>query len=598
MLLHYSGISSVRVIVENGTEIVEKKSSDNPQSMTCLEREFKTIRELQSRGLQLGLLPNQSDNFEVAERSIKLLRKGTHDLSDVGHDLTVGEFFEIISRLAREIHEIHENGYVHRDIKPGNIMISETKKQKKYAGIVDFGMALRINRIQQEKGVAGGTPPFGHKSQYDKNERARCGQDWYSFALTALYLMRTSVSSMQAEIDSSTNGIIIDFDSIAGSQNNTISLDDQIYHTNQLFFTQLSELIQIATSATCSMEHLEKSSKKLVETVSKVIKHRTFKKVVNKKANLPISGNRIIKHDLLLIIDETNSLASDISRIKDTIDEVVQEFDGEMDLRIDLWTVRDYARKDSNPRNHETVRRVGYRLTARSMVHAIDEIAADALQHDEAEAYEMGFEWATGNLSQKVGRPSKWLTRKQSTNSVVLAGDAYAHGWLRKNWWAGFYGECKTDEKVNELKLSFQRRHPNGLSRNDEEKNELQRRRTVEKSKTDQFGSKEEKVPDGMGGMQNRPNLRKVVEKLRQKKNCTIHTISLGGDVVSNSYMKFVALLGNGVTINGKDDFVDALIGIIASPDKLLYQKLLNRDSISQTAKQNLAPLTTFSLDG
>jgi hypothetical protein len=232
------------------------------------------------------------------------------------------------------------------------------------------------------------------------------------------------------------------------------------------------------------------------------------------------------------------------------------------------------------------------------MVHAIDEIAADALQHDEAEAYEMGFEWATGNLSQKVGRHSKWLTRKQSTNSVVLAGDAYAHGWLRKNWWAGFYGECKTDEKVNELKLSFQRRHPNGLSRNDEEKNELQRRRTVEKSKTDQFGSKEEKVPDGMGGMQNRPNLRKVVEKLRQKKNCTIHTISLGGDVVSNSYMKFVALLGNGVTINGKDDFVDALIGIIASPDKLLYQKLLNRDSISQTAKQNLAPLTTFSLDG
>ena len=132
MLLHYSGISSVRVVIENGIEIVQKKSSTNPQSMTCLEREFRTIQELQARGLQLGLLPNQSDNFNVAERSIKFERKGTHDLSDVGHDLTVGEFFEIIARLAEEINQIHKNGYVHRDIKPGNIMISDTKKQKKY----------------------------------------------------------------------------------------------------------------------------------------------------------------------------------------------------------------------------------------------------------------------------------------------------------------------------------------------------------------------------------------------------------------------------------------------------------------------------------
>ena len=60
--------------------------------------------------------------------------------------------------------------------------------------------------------------------------------------------------------------------------------------------------------------------------------------------------------------------------------------------------------------------------------------------------------------------------------------------------------------------------------------------------------------------------------------------------------MKFVALLGNGVTIDGSKDFVDALIGIIASPDKNLYQQLLNRQNMSQSTKENLAPLTTFSL--
>ena len=76
------------------------------------------------------------------------------------------------------------------------------------------------------------------------------------------------------------------------------------------------------------------------------------------------STTSIVKHDVLLIIDETNSLSKDIDNIKDTIYEVIQEFNGRMDLRIDLWTVRDYARKNANS-NHETVRNVGYRLTAK-----------------------------------------------------------------------------------------------------------------------------------------------------------------------------------------------------------------------------------------
>ena len=144
------------------------------------------------------------------------------------------------------------------------------------------------------------------------------------------------------------------------------------------------------------------------------------------------------------------------------------------------------------------------------------------------------------------------------------------------------------------------RAHPgsldNSLLNSENREREIRLSKSVES--TDQFGSQVEDVPNSSGGKQKRPNLRKVVERLRDKKNCTIHTISLGDDTVSKSYMKFVALLGNGVTIDGRNDFVDALIGIIASPDKNLYKQLLNRQSLSQSTKENLTPLTTFSLDG
>ena len=115
-----------------------------------------------------------------SNNTLRFTRKGTHDLSDVGHDLKIAEFAEIITNLVCEIDSIHKTGYVHRDIKPGNVMVTQNSKgAKTYAGIVDFGMALKINRRQDEEGVAGGTKPFCHRVQFEPLERAHPGLDWY-----------------------------------------------------------------------------------------------------------------------------------------------------------------------------------------------------------------------------------------------------------------------------------------------------------------------------------------------------------------------------------------------------------------------------------
>ena len=168
-----------------------------------------------NKRIDFGLVPNQKPDFGKNESSIFFFyRKGTHDLSDVGHDLRVGEYFEILCDLALEISKIHKNGYVHRDIKPGNVMINQMINGKKFAGIVDFGMALKMNRKQNEEGVVGGTQHFRHPSQLEANERARPGQDWFSYSITALYLLRGGVDSMQAEINRSINGVNLNFENL------------------------------------------------------------------------------------------------------------------------------------------------------------------------------------------------------------------------------------------------------------------------------------------------------------------------------------------------------------------------------------------------
>jgi hypothetical protein len=469
---------------------------------------------------------------------------------------------------------------------------------KEYAGIVDFGMGLRINRKQDEDGVAGGTKPFCHPLQFDKNQRAHQGLDWYSLALTSLYLMRSDVTSIDAELATHPNGIVVDLNDIFGNKTGTSSgFNPFITGSTRMtddFCMMLPKLIQFATSTQCTLEGLSEIASQLVGISREFSRRKDWRRIPNGKQNLPLYGSNLVRHDILLIVDETNSLAPQMGNIKQILDDVIAEFDGKMDLRVDLWAVRDYSRKDADSSAEDTVRKVAYRLTPRAMAFAIDEIAADAPQHDEAEAYEMAFEEALGYGND---RPSLWHPRENTTRTVVLAGDAYAHGWLRKNWWGEWHAEAKGEGEENTRKLAFERLHPDAFSNNRTEREALNKRRKIEKQQTDQFGGQEQKVPGRRGAKQSRPNLRKVVERLRDRKKCTIHCIFLGSDIVAKSYMKFAALIGNGVLIEAGSDFGEALVGVFASPDKQLYDKLVNQSNTSDSTKQNLAPLTTFVLD-
>ena len=62
---------------------------------------------------------------------------------------------ELVATVAEALHYAHKRGLVHRDVKPGNILIDKDGKPH----VVDFGLALREENVGKGSGFAG-TPAY------------------------------------------------------------------------------------------------------------------------------------------------------------------------------------------------------------------------------------------------------------------------------------------------------------------------------------------------------------------------------------------------------------------------------------------------------
>src|SRR5438477_3590381 len=91
---------------------------------------------------QSGIVPI----YEVGERdgscyfSMKLVEGGQLDAVVKREPMPIRQAIELIAKVARTIHYAHEHGILHRDIKPGNILLD----QKNEPHLTDFGLARLI----------------------------------------------------------------------------------------------------------------------------------------------------------------------------------------------------------------------------------------------------------------------------------------------------------------------------------------------------------------------------------------------------------------------------------------------------------------------
>ncbi len=99
--------------------------------------------------------------YEVGERdgscyfSMQFIEGGQLDEVVRRQPLPIGRAVELIAKLARAIHYAHEHGILHRDIKPGNILLDE----KGEPHLTDFGLA---RLVETEKHPHAHEGSFGH----------------------------------------------------------------------------------------------------------------------------------------------------------------------------------------------------------------------------------------------------------------------------------------------------------------------------------------------------------------------------------------------------------------------------------------------------
>ena len=199
--------------------------------------EIKNMLHLENKGYEVGLL-----DYQLGEAPKIVTRyMGPSKLSEQYTTLSKQGKQSMINDLVSNITEIHNYGIVHRDLKPDNILVDARPRNgnHKFAAIIDYGIAMKVNRRQTELYNTAATIFFGHSSQKDTNFNASTGQDWFAMArIIALIIRGTDIDTLDAEINMSMNGLNLEKELTAVGFN-----DDQV--------NILQSMISLATQHNC-----------------------------------------------------------------------------------------------------------------------------------------------------------------------------------------------------------------------------------------------------------------------------------------------------------------------------------------------------------
>jgi hypothetical protein len=186
------GMSTVQLAFDERLEryvaikLLAEHLADDPTFVSRFRREALAAARLVHPNIvqvfDFGFDERQHQHFIVMEHVSG--RSCAELLRDLGH-LEVDQAVEIVAQACRGLDYAHRNGVVHRDVKPGNLLVSDTDVVK----LADFGIARATD--QSSITVAGsvlGTAAYLAPEQA-RGEEAGPRADLYSLGVVAYQLL-------------------------------------------------------------------------------------------------------------------------------------------------------------------------------------------------------------------------------------------------------------------------------------------------------------------------------------------------------------------------------------------------------------------------
>jgi serine/threonine protein kinase len=134
-------------------KFLSEELADDPDATRRLRREAQTIALLNH--------PNICTIYEIDEDrgrpfiAMERLDGCTLKLHMARKTLETGEIADIAAQITEALAAAHARSVIHRDIKPGNIFVSDQTRVK----VLDFGLARRLPTHEDADGMEGSTIP-------------------------------------------------------------------------------------------------------------------------------------------------------------------------------------------------------------------------------------------------------------------------------------------------------------------------------------------------------------------------------------------------------------------------------------------------------
>lgn len=146
----------------------------------CRHRHIVEVKEIVREGQLDGIVMEFIEGESLADRL-------SDSLQNRGQALPETEALRYIQQIGEALKVVHDQGFLHRDIKPQNIMIRSSTAE---AVLIDFGLAREFIQNLTQTHTLGLTQGFAPPEQYNQTDKRGAYTDVYALAAT-LYCLLT-----------------------------------------------------------------------------------------------------------------------------------------------------------------------------------------------------------------------------------------------------------------------------------------------------------------------------------------------------------------------------------------------------------------------